>query len=110
MLRTTLASTWSRKRRLIGTVLAIVLGVAFLTATLALGDSARAGFATAFREANAGTDAVVRSGTALTAGDSTRRPPIPGSTVDLVASVDGVAEAVPTVEGTAQVIGAGGEP
>ena len=51
MLRTTLTSIWSRKRRLAGTVLAVVIGVAFLGATLAFGDSARAGFRTAFAAA-----------------------------------------------------------
>ena len=76
MLRTTLSAAWSRKRRLLGTALAIILGVAFLSATLVLGDSARAGFEVAFTEANAGTDALVRSGTELTGGDETVRPPI----------------------------------
>lgn len=110
MLRTTLAAAWSRKRRLLGTALAVVLGVAFLTATLVLGDSARAGFETAFSEANAGTDALVRSSTEFTGADETVRPPIAASVVDEVAGLDGVATAVPTIEGTGQVLDADGEP
>jgi len=110
MLRTTLSAAWSRKRRLLGTALAIVLGVAFLSATLVLGDSAKAGFEVAFTEANAGTDALVRSGTELTGGDETVRPPIDATLVDTVASVDGVAKVVPTVEGRGQVLDAEGDP
>jgi putative ABC transport system permease protein len=110
MLRTTLSAAWSRKRRLLGTALAIVLGVAFLSATLVLGDSAKAGFEVAFTEANAGTDALVRSGTELTGGDETVRPPIDATLVDTIASVDGVAKVVPTVEGRGQVLDAEGDP
>jgi len=110
MLRTTLSAAWSRKRRLLGTALAIVLGVAFLSATLVLGDSARAGFETAFSEANAGTDALVRSGTELTGGNETVRPPIDATLVDTIAAVDGVAKVVPTVEGRGQVLDADGDP
>ena len=77
MVRLTLAAAWSRKRRLVGTVLAVVLGVAFLSATLVIGDSARAGFSTAFAEANAGTDALVRSSVDIEAADVVASSPIP---------------------------------
>lgn len=110
MLRTTLSAAWSRKRRLLGTALAIILGVAFLSATLVLGDSAKAGFEVAFSEANAGTDALVRSSTELTGGDETVRPPIDATLIDEVAAVDGVAKVVPTVEGRGQVLDADGDP
>ena len=42
----------------IGTATAIVLGVAFLSATLVLGDTLDASFGTVFRTANAGTDVI----------------------------------------------------
>jgi putative ABC transport system permease protein len=110
MLRTTLSAAWSRKRRLLGTALAIVLGVAFLSATLVLGDSAKAGFEVAFSEANAGTDALVRSGSELTGGEQSVRPPIDAALLDRVAAVDGVADVVATIEGTGQVLDADGDP
>jgi len=110
LLTTTLAAAWSRKRRLAGTALAIVLGVTFLTATLVLGDTARAGFRSAFAEANEGTDAVVRSATAYTGGEETVRPPVDAALLDTVLAVDGVEAAVATVEGTAQVLDADGDP
>ena len=63
---------WARKRRLIGTSFAVVLGVAFLAATLVLGDTMRNGFDQAFADANAGIDVVVRSADEIGSGDSTR--------------------------------------
>ncbi|MGE3620452.1 MAG: ABC transporter permease [Acidimicrobiia bacterium] len=110
MLRTTLAAAWSRKRRLAGTTLAVVLGIAFLSATLVLSDSARAGFATAFAEANEGTDALVRSDAALTGGDATVRPSVDAALVGRIAGLDVVAAAAPTVEGTGQVLDPEGDP
>lgn len=110
MLRTTLTAAWSRKRRLIGTALAIVLGVGFLTATLVLGDSARAGFDVAFTAANEGTDAVVRSVDRLTGGETTAATPIDASLLDEVADVDGVAAVAPSIEGFGQLLDADGDP
>ena len=60
MLSITLKSTWAHKRRLTGTVLAVVVGIAFLSGTLVLGDAMRAGFEDLFTDVYAGTDAVVR--------------------------------------------------
>ena len=70
MFNATLKGLWARKRRLIGTSLAVVLGVAFLAATLVLGDTMRSGFDQAFAEANAGLDVVVRSSDEIGSGDS----------------------------------------
>ena len=44
MLRTIIKTLWFRKRRLAGTGVAVVLGVAFLAATLILGATTKAGF------------------------------------------------------------------
>ena len=109
MLTVTLAGIWARKRRLLGTCTAVVLGVAFLAATLVLGDSMRSGFNRAFTEANAGTDVIVRSSTVIGSGDiqgpghHPRRRPRHGR------RVDGVATAAPSIEGTATIIGADGD-
>ena len=63
MLKVSLKGLWAHKRRLFGTVFAVVLGVTFLVGTLVLGDTMRAGFDDLFTEVNEGTDAVVRSAT-----------------------------------------------
>ena len=109
MFNVTLSGLWARKRRLIGTSLAVVLGVAFLAATLVLGDTMRAGFAQAFTEANAGIDVVVRSTDTIGSGDSQVRDAIDASLVDEIAAVPGVRAAVPSIEGVATIVGADGE-
>ena len=110
MLALALTSAWQRKRRLAGTVAAVVLGVAFLAATLVVGASARAGFRNTFVTANAGVDAYVRSSQQLTGGVENVRPPLPAATVAAVAGVDGVTAARPLVQGTALVAGPDGRP
>ena len=82
MFNATLKGLWAHKRRLIGTSFAVVLGVAFLAATLVLGDTMRNGFDKAFADANAGLDVVVRSADEIGSGDSTLRGAIDASTVD----------------------------
>ncbi|HET8930362.1 MAG TPA: FtsX-like permease family protein [Acidimicrobiales bacterium] len=109
MIRTSLISAWSHRRRLASTTFAIVLGIAFLTGTLVLRDSATAGFSTAFASANAGIDALVRNADDLSSGDEPRAP-IDVSIADEVAAVDGVAAVAPTVSGLAQILDSDGEP
>lgn len=110
MWRTTLSSLRAHKRRLLGTCLAIVLGVAFLSGTLVLGDSTRAGFGDLFSEANEHTDALVRSTSEIDVDDLANVGSLDEGLVDTVGQVDGVAAAVPVIEGSGQVIGADGDP
>lgn len=110
MLRIVFRSMASHKRRLIGTSSAIVLGVAFLAGTLLLGDTMRASFSTAFAEANAGLSVVVQGSTAVATQAGEQRAPVPESLVPSVAKVDGVAAAVPNIEGSGQIVGSDGKP
>ena len=109
MLNVTLAGLWARKRRLVGTCTAVVLGVAFLAATLVLGDTMRAGFRDAFTDANAGIDVLVRSSDEIGSSDSQVRDLIDDSIVDEVAAADGVRAAAPSIDGVATILGADGE-
>jgi putative ABC transport system permease protein len=110
MLTTILKSLWSRKRRLLGTCIAVVLGVAFLAGTMILGDTTKSGFSSTFASANDGTDVVVRNATRIGSEEDRTRGLIDESMVADVASVSGVAAAVPEVRGVAQIIGADGKP
>ena len=65
MITTTFASLRGHKRRLLAMCSAVLLGVAFLSGTLVLGDTMDSTFSDLFAEANAGTDAVVRSSTQI---------------------------------------------
>jgi putative ABC transport system permease protein len=108
MLNVTLKGIWSHKRRLIGTVLAVVLGVAFLAGTLVLGDTMRAGFSDLFTDVNASTDAEVRSATEIGTDQTEERGLLDESLTDTIRGVDGVAAATPQVLRLGQLVGADG--
>jgi putative ABC transport system permease protein len=113
MVTMTLRTLWARKRRLSATFLAVLLGVAFLAGTLALGDTLRANFADLFATVNQGTDAVVRGSVEIAASGrgapDRARQPIDQSLVDRLRSVEGVAAAEPYVEGYGRILGADGQ-
>src|SRR5438067_2131080 len=110
MLTIAVKNVWAHKRRLVGTLVAVVLGVAFLSGTLLLSDTLRANFDTLFAQANGNTDLVVRSTTKIgTDPRQTRRAGVDVSLVDQVRRVAGVAEAVPYVEGYGQLVGRDGK-
>ena len=68
MLKVSLKGLWGHKRRLVGTILAVFLGVSFLSGTLALNDTVRANFNDLFNDVYKGTDAVVRSSASIKPG------------------------------------------
>ncbi|MFF9011895.1 ABC transporter permease [Streptomyces sp. NPDC014870] len=111
-LRLSLSALRAHKRRFVGTLTAILLGVAFLTGTLVMGDTLRTSFDTLFGNATSGTDAVVRSTSVVTVEGESQgtRDSVPASLADRIAQVPGVAAAVPRIEGAGQLIGADGEP
>ena len=102
----------AHKRRLVGTFLAVFLGVAFLSGTLVLGDTLRGNFDDLFTEANAGTDVVVRHASKLSTDPGepdSQRGLLDASLVDTVRDVEGVAAAEGSVEGFGQLVGKNGD-
>ena len=110
MWRTTWKGMWSHKRRLLGTTMAVVLGVAFLAASLTTGNTMTAGFDRLFETANSGTDVVVRNANQIGSGDIAVRGTVDASVTDDVAAVDGVASVAAVVEGSGRIIDADGDP
>ena len=110
MWRITWKGMWSHKRRLLGTTMAVVLGVAFLSASLTTGNTMTAGFDQLFEEANSGTDVVVRSANQIGSGDTSLRGTIDAAVADDVAAVEGVASVAPLIEGSARIVGRDGTP
>ncbi|MGH8939771.1 MAG: ABC transporter permease, partial [Actinomycetes bacterium] len=110
MLRVTFKSLLARKLRLLLTALAVVLGVAFVSGTLILGDTMNATFDKLFSTAYAGTDVGVRGRSAFEVnvaegGDPAQaRPPVPAEVLDRVEAVPGVEEAKGDSYGFAQVV------
>ncbi len=110
MLSVAVNGLWSHKRRLVATLLAVSLGVAFLAGTLLLSDTLRANFDRLFTQANGGTDVVVRSATKIGDGfGSAARAGIGAAVLPKVRAVDGVADAQPYTEGYGQLLGSNGK-
>ncbi|MGW4746365.1 ABC transporter permease [Streptomyces sp. NPDC004290] len=111
-LRLARSSLRAHRRRFLGTFAAVLLGVAFLTGTLVMGDTLRASFDSMFTSATRGTDAVVRSSTTVTApgdGQGTRGP-VDAALADRLATLPAVAAAAPRIEGAGQLLTADGTP
>lgn len=108
MLSLTLHNLWSRKRRLAGAGIAVVLGVAFLFATLTLADTLRSGFDQLYTDANAGIDVVVRDATVIGNDEMRRRGTVDGSLAGALEGLPGVAAVVPTFDGVAQLVASDG--
>jgi putative ABC transport system permease protein len=105
-----LKQVWAHKRRLIGTFLAVSLGVAFLAGTLMLGDTLRANFDRLFSQANSSTEVLLRGATKVGAiGGRDIRAGVGESLVSQVSNVAGVAKAEPYVEGQGQLLGRDGK-
>src|SRR5262249_47937771 len=108
----TLKGLFTHKRRLVGTFLAVFLGVAFLCGTLVLRDTLRANFDRLFTNANAGTDVIVRHASKLSIDPgepASQRGLIDASLVGTVRRVDGAAAVAPYVEGYGQLLGKDGD-
>ena len=102
-------SLWARKRRLVATLVAVALGVAFLAGTLLLSDTLRANFDRLFTQADGGTNVVLRGATEIGSGGGTRTG-IDASLLPRVRTVPGVADAQPYLEGYGQLLGRDGKP
>src|SRR5438874_8145964 len=102
-------SLWARKRRLVATLLAVGLGVAFLAGTLLLSDTLRANFDRLFTQADGGTNVVLRGATEIGSGNSARTG-VDASLLPRVRTVPGVADAQPYLEGYGQLLGRDGKP
>lgn len=104
MLKATLKSLMTHKLRLAMTALAIVLGVSFVAGTYVLSDTINATFNNLFAKAYSGVDVTIRGVQEFEDFESDERPPLPESLLEEVAAVEGAAEAVGSVEGSATFI------
>ncbi len=98
MRRVTLRSLWEHKRRLVSTVVAIVLGVAFMSGTFVFADTLDQVFDDLFSQANEEVDAQVQGESLFSSqfgGDNRQR--LDESVLEAVAGVDGVEAAAPYV-------------
>lgn len=105
MIRLAFAQARTHWVRLALTLVAILLGVAFVTGSLVLNDTAQRLFDEQFRTASAGADLTVRTATAFDSGMGVEveRDPIEASVVEEITAVDGVTAAIPAAAGAARL-------
>jgi putative ABC transport system permease protein len=116
MRKVTLRSLWEHKRRLLSTVLAVVLGVSFMSGTFIMSTTLDQSFDDLFSQVVDKVDVVVQGNllySDLLTGD--QRSNLPEGLVEEVASARGVAAAYPhvTTQGSIsfnRVLGSDGEP
>jgi putative ABC transport system permease protein len=113
VLKLTLKNLVAHKRRLVGTFLAVVIGVSFFTGVTTLTATIDQTFTDLFSNGNKGTDAFIRSTSKLEVsqgpGTFTQRGRIDAALVDKVKTVDGVKDAVPTIQGRGRIATAAGK-
>jgi putative ABC transport system permease protein len=111
MLRLSLTSLWARKRRMVGTGLAVIIGVAFLTGTLILGDTMKANFDRLFTEVSAGTDVVIRNHNAVETDNATQDDHglLSQALVQDIRGLDGVADVQGQIVGYGSLLGRDGD-
>ncbi|XRQ12796.1 ABC transporter permease [Actinomadura welshii] len=95
---------WGRKRRMAGSLVAVFLGVTFLTGTLVLGDTLAGSIDGYYANAYGKTDVSVRSATKVSDQPWGSRGEIDASVLGEVRQVDGVANAEPVIEGSGQLL------
>ncbi len=97
MRRVTLRSLWEHKRRLVSTLVAVLLGVAFLTGTFVFSDTLGRALDDAFADAWRHVDTRVEGPVTFQSDFDDVRAPLDESVAAAVRAVPGVAEAEPYV-------------
>src|SRR3954453_21784312 len=110
MLQLTLRGLVAHRRRLLSTMLAILLGVSFMAGSRILTDSMKSTLSGVFVDSERTTDVQVRGALAFDYNGAEQRAAVPDSVVAEVAAVDGVAAVAPRIEGFAQVVDSQGKP
>jgi len=110
MFSLTIKELAARKVRLLTTMLAVLIGVAFMSGTMVFTDTVGATFDSALADADAGVDAYVRVPTEIPLGYGEPGPRLDASLVDTIAAVDGVNQVAVRTYGYAQVVGPDGQP
>lgn len=105
MIRFAFAQVIAHRVRLALTVIAVLLGVAFVTGALVLSGTAQKLFDEQFATAAAGVDVTVRTATAFDSGMGVEveRDPLPADVLARVADAEGVTAAVPVAKGAARL-------
>ena len=105
MWKVVLRGITQRKRRLVSTVLAVVIGVGFIVGVFVLSDTIRQTFNDLFSSVYRGTDVVVTGKGQLDSGFRQTPKRLPASLLVAIRAADGVDDAQGYVQNYAQVVG-----
>ena len=109
MFELTLKELVARRRRMLSTVFAVLLGVSLMAGTLVFTDTLMAAGDSVMEEGRAGIDAMVRAHSDVDVSFGQVGERIDASLIDSVRQVPGVERAEILVTGYAQIVGADGE-
>lgn len=110
MLRVAFKDLMARKRRLVTTGIAVILGIAFLSGTQLLGGVLDDSIDSLITDVYKGYDAVVRSPDVQESAFGEFRPPVDAEVVDRVRDAEGVRAAYGVIESpTVQLVGTDGK-
>lgn len=106
MFTASLKSVLARKLRLALTVVAVMLGVTFITGTLVLTDTSNRLFDEQFAQRTEGVDLVVRTAADFDQGMGieVERDPVTPAALEAIRAVAGVGEVAPSVQGQALLV------
>lgn len=110
MIRVSLRGLLSHTFRLLLTITAVMVSVAFMTGTQVLTATVSASFEKVFDDVYQNIDAVVRSTTKVETGFGALREPVSDTVVPTVRAVPGVTAAEGQVQGQVTILGKDGEP
>lgn len=105
MWKVVLRGITQRKRRLVSTVLAVVIGVGFIVGVFVLSDTIRQTFNDLFSSVYKGTDVVVTGKGQLDGGFRQTPKRLPAGLLTSIRTADGVDDAQGYVQNYAQVVG-----
>lgn len=105
-----LSSLLAHKQRLLSTIIAVAIGVAFLAGTLIFSDTVGRTFDDVFVQVNEGIDVRIRSADVVYTEMGSRRGPVSSDVLSTVNQVDGVSAAVGEITGYAQIVSRDGDP
>ncbi|MDT7569850.1 MAG: putative transport system permease protein [Actinomycetota bacterium] len=110
MIQLTLRGLMAHKRRLLSTMIAVLLGVSFMAGSRILTDTMKSSLAGVYVDSERTTDVQVRGGVAFDGTAGAIHAAVPGSAVETLRAVDGVAAVAPRIEAFAQILGTNGKP
>src|SRR3954453_16894756 len=110
MLQLTLRGLMAHKRRLLSTMIAVVLGVSFMAGSRILTDTMKSSISGVYADSERTTDVAVRGTVQFDGDNGAVHAAVPASVGERIGRVPGVAAVVPRIDAYASVADKDGKP